>query len=116
MHWGEKVAEWQREKITIYNTELQFNLIQLNFIAIALNLNHSPSLKYTKKQENKKLNSECSERAMKTEQSVKAETTKEGKTIEKKKRKKISRSSFNVYINNQILSKKLEKKPSKLIV
>lgn len=88
MHWGEKVAEWQREKITIYNTELQFNLIQLNFIVIALNLNHSPSLKYTKKQENKKQNSECSEQAMKTEQSVKAETTKEGKTIEKKKERK----------------------------
>lgn len=90
MHWGEKVAEWQREKITIYNTELQFNLIQLNFIAIALNLNCSPLLKYTKKQENKKQNSECSdatEWAMKTEQSVKAETTKEGKTIEKKERK-----------------------------
>lgn len=85
MHWGEKVAEWQREKITIYN---MFNLIQLNFIVIALNLNHSPSLKYTKKQENKKQNSECSEQAMKTEQSVKAETTKEGKTIEKKKERK----------------------------
>lgn len=84
-HWGEKVAEWQREKITIYN---MFNLIQLNFIVIALNLNHSPSLKYTKKQENKKQNSECSEQAMKTEQSVKAETTKEGKTIEKKKERK----------------------------
>lgn len=110
MHWGEKVAEWQREKITIYNTELQFNLIQLNFIVIALNLNHSPSLKYTKKQENKKQNSECSEQAMKTEQSVKAETTKEGKTIEKK-RKKISRTAFNVYITNQILSKKLKKPP-----
>lgn len=36
------------------------------------------------KQEKKKQNSECSdatERGMKTEQSVKAETTKEGKTI-----------------------------------
>lgn len=43
------------------------------------------------KQENKKQNSECSdatERGMKTEQSVKAETTKEGKTIEKKKKRK----------------------------
>lgn len=107
MHWGEKVAEWQREKITIYNTELQFNLIQLNFIVIALNLNHSPSLKYTKKQENKKQNSECSNENWAISQGG---NYKRRQNNRKKERKKISRTAFNVYITNQILSKKLKKK------
>lgn len=41
MHCGEKVLEWQREKIAIYHTEPQFNFIQLNFIVIPLNVSHS---------------------------------------------------------------------------
>lgn len=51
MHCGERVAEWQGEKIAIYHTELQFNLIQLSFIVIPLNSSHSASFKCMAKQE-----------------------------------------------------------------
>lgn len=52
-HCGEKVEEWQGGKIAIYHIELQFNSIQLNFIAIPLNLSQSTQLRYTEKQEKK---------------------------------------------------------------
>ncbi len=41
MHYGEKVEEWQGEKIAIYHIELKFNSIALSFIFIPLNLSHS---------------------------------------------------------------------------